>query len=113
MTDIEIIKDCYRSNGVKVDQDYIDNILKDKKRVEQFRELHEREKRWNMNYILGKPLENNEFTDFELEAISKIDIFNKKVVRISKIIWKNKDNLEKLEEILKQLNIELEKIKKG
>ena len=113
MTDVEIIKDCYRSNGVKVDQDYIDNILKDKKRVEQFRELHEREKRQNMNYILGKPLENNEFTDFELEAISKIDIFNKKVVRISKIIWENKDNLEKLEEISKQLNIEFEKRKKG
>ena len=107
MTDIEIIKDCYRSNGVKVDQDYIDDILKNKKRVEQFRELHEKEKRWNMNYVLGKPLDNMEFTDFEIEALSKIDIFNRKLLKICKVIWDNKDNPEKLEEFANQLNLEL------
>ena len=107
MTDIEIIKDCYRSNGVKVDQDYIDDILKNKKRVEQFRELHEREKRWNMNYVLGKPLDNKEFTDFEVEALSKIDIFDRKLLKVCKVIWDNKDNPEKLEEFAKQLNFEL------
>lgn len=32
MEDIEIIKDCYRSNKVKVDQDYLNDILKDKKK---------------------------------------------------------------------------------
>lgn len=107
MTDIEIIKDCYRSNGIKVDQDYIDDILKNKKRVEQFRELHEKEKRWNMNYVLGKPLDNMEFTDFEIEALSKIDIFNRKLLKICKVIWDNKDNPEKLEEFANQLNLEL------
>lgn len=111
MTDIEIIKDCYRSNGVKVDQDYIDDILKNKKRVEQFRELHEREKRWNMNYVLGKPLDNKEFTDFEVEALSKIDIFDRKLLKVCKVIWDNKDNPEKLEEFANQLNLEL-KIRK-
>lgn len=107
MTDIEIIKDCYRSSGIKVDQDYIDDILKNKKRVEQFRELHEKEKRWNMNYVLGKPLDNMEFTDFEIEALSKIDIFNRKLLKICKVIWDNKDNPEKLEEFANQLNLEL------
>lgn len=111
MTDIEIIKDCYRSNGIKVDQDYIDDILKNKKRVEQFRELHEREKRWNMNYVLGKPLDNKEFTDFEVEALSKIDIFDRKLLKVCKVIWDNKDNPEKLEEFANQLNLEL-KIRK-
>lgn len=54
MTDIEIIKDCYRSNGIKVDQDYIDDILKNKKRVEQFRELHEKEKKMEHELCIRK-----------------------------------------------------------
>lgn len=111
MTDIEIIKDCYRSNGVTIDEDYLNGILENPKRVEHFREFHEREKRWNMNYILSKPLENEEFTDFELQALSMIDLFDRKVVNLCKIIWDNKDNPEKLEQFAKQLNIELEKRK--
>lgn len=103
MTDIEIIKDCYRVNKIEVDQDYLDNILKDKKRVQQFRELHEREKRWNMNYVLGKPLNNKEFTDFEVEALSKIDIFDRNVINICRVIWQNKDNPIKLEKMVKEL----------
>lgn len=109
MTDIEIIKDCYRSSGVTIDEDYLNGILKNSKRVKQFKELHEREKRWNMNYILNKPLENKEFTEFELQALSMIDLFDRKVVNVCKIIWDNKDNPEKLEQFAKQLNIELER----
>ena len=40
-----------------------------------------------MNYILGKPLENNVFTKFELELCSKIDLFNRKTVEICKSIY--------------------------
>ncbi len=50
MTDIEIIKDCYRSSGVTIDEDYLNGILKNSKRVKQFKELHEREKK--MEYEL-------------------------------------------------------------
>lgn len=60
-----------------------------------------------MNYVLGKPLDNMEFTDFEIEALSKIDIFNRKLLKICKVIWDNKDNPEKLEEFANQLNLEL------
>lgn len=67
----------------------------------------------SMNYILGKPYDNLTFTKFELEAMSKIDLFNKKVIKICKIIWDNKDNEEKLNQFLKQLNIELEKKKEA
>ncbi|MBR2246922.1 MAG: hypothetical protein IJ880_07865 [Bacilli bacterium] len=67
----------------------------------------------SMNYILGKPYDNLTFTKFELEAMSKIDLFNKKVINVCKIIWDNRDNEEKLNQFLKQLNIELEKKKEA
>ena len=56
-----------------------------------------------MNYILGKPLENEEFTDFELKALSIIDLFDRKLVNICKITWDNRDNTKKLNEFLKQI----------
>lgn len=66
-------------------------------------ELYEREKLESMNYIFGKLENNNKFTEFELKAISNIDLFDRKVVNICKIIWENKNNDEKLEEILEML----------
>ena len=66
-------------------------------------ELYEREKIESMNYILGKPENNNKFTKFELRAISKIDLFDRKVVNICKFLWENRNDDGKLEEILKML----------
>lgn len=86
--------------------------MKDKKRVEAFMKTYKEEEISSMNYILGKPLDNLIFTKFELEAMSKIDLFNKKVINICKIIWENKDNEETLNKFLNQLNIELEKNRK-
>lgn len=42
-----------------------------------------------MNYILGKDKDNIVFTKFELEAVNKIDLLDKKVVEICKTIWAN------------------------
>lgn len=42
-----------------------------------------------MNYILGKDKDNKVFTKFELEAMNKINLFNKKVVEVCKTIWTN------------------------
>lgn len=42
-----------------------------------------------MNYILGKDKGNKTFTKFELEAMNKINLFNKKVVEACKVIWAN------------------------
>lgn len=42
-----------------------------------------------MNYILGKYKDNKTFTKFELEAMNKIDLFNRKVVEVCKVIWAN------------------------
>ncbi len=60
-----------------------------------------------MNYILGKEKSNCIFTKFELEAMSIIDLSDRKVVDICKIIWQNKDDNEKLKKFQKILNMEV------
>ncbi len=59
-----------------------------------------------MNYILSKPEENTIFTKFEIEAMSRIDFNDKTLVKWCKFIWDNKDDEEKLNEILKLLKEE-------
>ena len=68
--------------------------------------LYKQEEIDSMNYIFGKPESNKKFTKFELKAISKIDLFDRKVVNICKFIWENRNEDEKLKEILKMLKEE-------
>ena len=77
--------------------------MTDEERTKGLIKLYEQEEINSMNYILGKPEGNKIFTMFELEAMSRIDLFNRKIVNICKLIWDNKDNEEKLEEILDKL----------
>ena len=65
--------------------------------------LYKQEEIDSMNYIFGKPESNKKFTKFELKAISKIDLFDRKVVNICQYIWENRNDDEKLEEILEML----------
>lgn len=58
-----------------------------------------------MNYIFGKDENNKCFTKYEFEAISYINLLNKKVVNLCKIIWDNRNSIERLENIAKQLKI--------
>ena len=83
----EKVKQYYAGIGIKVDNNYIESILKDSKRTSKFVRLYEEEKVSTMNYILGKPQDNNCFTQFELEAMSTINLFNRKVVEICKNIY--------------------------
>lgn len=78
-------------------------LWKMKKRVKDFMKLYKQEEIDSMNYILGKPQDNVQFTRFELEALSKIDLFDRKLIEICKVIWINKDDDEKLRSFLKQL----------
>lgn len=109
----EKIKKIYEKHEIKVSDEYIENAMKDKNRVKAFMREYKQEEINSMNYILGKPYDNLTFTKFELQAMSKIDLFNKKVIKICKIIWDNRDNEEKLNQFLKQLNIKLEKKKEA
>lgn len=56
-----------------------------------------------MNHIIGKEENNKTFTKFELETMNKIDLSDKNIVGIYKIIWSNKDNKEKSNSFLRQL----------
>ena len=63
--------------------------MKDKKRTKELMRLYKREEIESMNYILGKPSDNNYFTKWELKLMSNIDLFNRKVVEVCKKIWEN------------------------
>lgn len=93
MTKREKIEKIYQKNNVKVSDKYIDNVMK----------LYEKEKIWSMNYIIGEPLNNKSFTNFELKAMSKIDLFNNSIIEICKNIWSYKDDEQKKQQVLKLL----------
>lgn len=80
--------------------------MKDKNKVRDSLRLYKQEEIDSMNYIFGKPESNKKFTKFELKAISKIDLFDRKVINICKFIWENRNDDEKLKEILKMLKEE-------
>lgn len=100
----EMIRKIYQKNGVQVEDDYIEYKIKNEQKVKAFIKLYKQEEIDSMNYIFGKPENNTYFTEDELEASSKIDLFDRKVIKWCKLIWKNKDNEENLNEILNALN---------
>lgn len=103
----EMIKQIYQKANIIVDEDYIDNIMENKKRVKDFMRLYKDEEIESMNYILGKDYDNSYFTKFELEALSKINLFNRKTIECAKLVWQNKDNMAELEKIINSINSKL------
>ncbi len=104
MKKMEMIKQIYQKENITVDEDYINNVMKNKQRVQDFMRLYKEEEIEAMNEILGKPFNNKYFTKFELEAMSKINLFDRQIIKWAKLIWKNKDDELKLDEIIKYLN---------
>ena len=72
---------------IEVEEDYIDEIMKDKERVNAFERLYKQEEIETMNYIIGKPYDNKVFTKFELETLNGVNLWNKKLVELIKKIW--------------------------
>lgn len=99
----EKVKQIYNKYGIKIQEDFIDEIMEDKERLDSIIRLYKKEEIESMNYILGKPQDNEVFTKFELEAMNKIDLFDRNMVKICKIIWDNKNEPEKLRSFMKQL----------
>lgn len=85
--------------------------MTDEERTKGIIKLYKQEELESMNYILGKPADNKEFTEFELEGMSKINLFNRQVVNVCKMIWDNRDNPEILQDFSDQLEIQLQKTK--
>ena len=90
MEEKEKIKQIYQKLEVGIREEDIDLILKDKEKTKQFMKLYKQEELDSMNYIFGKPDNNKVFTQFELEAVSKIDLFDRTQVEASKNIWKSR-----------------------
>lgn len=79
--------------------------MTDEERAKGIIKIYKQEELESMNYILGKPADNKRFTAFELEGLSKINLFNRNVVNICKMIWDNRDNpeeLDRFQQILKK-----------
>lgn len=100
----EKLKKYYQIHGVKIGKEYIENIISNTERTEAIMKLYKQEEVESMNYIFGKPKNNAYFTEFELEISSKINLFDREVVKWCKLIWENKDNEENLNKILNALN---------
>lgn len=100
----EKIKDYYAGMGVKVDNDYIESILKDGKRTNEIIRLYKQEEVNQMNIMFGKEIGNAMFTGEELTFANQFDLCDKHVVKIAKIIWEYRNNKKALEQMLNILN---------
>lgn len=85
MKKIEKIKKYYTEMGIKVDDTYIEGMSKDRKK--DIIRLYKQEEIKSMNYILGKPEDNLIFTKFQLQLMGTINLVNKKIVEICKVIY--------------------------
>lgn len=83
----EKIKKIHQKNNIIVDDDYIENAMKDKERVKGFMRLYKEEEIENMNYIFEKDKNNKYFSEFELQLASKLNLFNRKLVEKHKKIY--------------------------
>lgn len=88
----EKIRKIYQKNKIKVDDDYIQNAMRNKKRVQDFMRLYKQEEIDSMQEILGKQHNDYYFTQEELEFVSKMDLFDPYMINVAKEIWKQKDN---------------------
>lgn len=89
----EKIRKVYQKYGMTVGDKMMEYIINTPERKESIIRLHKQEKIESMNYILGKPENNQVFTKEELELCSKIDLFDRKTVEICKSIYE-KENKE-------------------
>ena len=97
----EKIKQIYQKFNVNVGEEYIDEIMKNKERLESLMRTYKDEEIDSMNEIFGKDYSNKVFTEKELEFASKMDLFDRYMINVAKEIWKVKDNTKVLKAYLK------------
>ena len=81
------IQNYYKSEKIKVDDEFVSGVIADKDRANKLIKFIETIERKAMNYIYGKDENNKYFTEYEIESASKVNLFDKKVVNLCKIIW--------------------------
>lgn len=80
-----------------MDDEFVSGVIADKDRANKLIKFFEPIEIKAMNHIYGKDENNKYFTEYELESASKVNLFDKKVVNLCKIIWDNRNNTKKLE----------------
>ncbi len=83
----EKVRKLYQKLETGISEETLKTIMKDKERVKGLMKLYKQEKVDSMNYIFGKNGNNKYFTEFELKATSKINLFDRKTVEICKRIY--------------------------
>lgn len=99
----EKIRKVYQKNNIIVNDKTVEAIMQDKEKTKGLMKLYKDEEIESMNYIFGKSKDNMYFTQLELEIASKMDLFDKRIMKIAKSIWENKGNKEKLIKILENI----------
>ena len=89
-----------------MDDEFVRGVIADKNRANKLIKFLELIEIKAMNYIYGKDENNKYFTEYEIESASKVNLFDKKVVNLCKIIWDNRNDTERLEKFIKQLKLE-------
>ena len=89
-----------------MDDEFVRGVIADKNRANKLIRFLELIEIKAMNYIYGKDENNKYFTEYEIESASKVNLFDKKVVNLCKIIWDNRNDTERLEKFIKQLKSE-------
>lgn len=92
----ENIKQIYKKHSVKIGEDYLDGIMNNPQRVDSLMRMYKNEEINSMNEIFGKDDNNKYFTKEELEFANKMDLFDSNMIKVAKMIWKQKDNSQML-----------------
>lgn len=96
----EKIKQIYRKLNVKIGEDYLEGIMNNPQRVDSLMRMYKDEEINSMNEIFDKDDNNKYFTKEELEFIKDIDLFDRPSIKVAKMIWKQKDNPQMLNNFL-------------
>lgn len=88
----EKIKKIFKKYNVNVDEDYMQGIMDNPQRISNLIKMYKDEEINSMNEIFDKDKNNEVFTQLELEFVSKMDLFDPYMIKVAKMIWKQKDN---------------------
>lgn len=101
---MEKIRKIYQKLGIDIDGKTLNTILEDKERTKSLLRLYKQEEISAMNYVLEKEENNKTFTKEELEFVNIINLFDRKLLNWSRLIWKNRNNTDNLLEIQNAVN---------
>lgn len=90
------IKQIYKKYSAKIGEDYLEGIMNNPQRVDSLMRMYKDEEINSMNEIFDKDDNNKCFTKEELEFANKMDLFDPYMIKVAKMIWKQKDNPQML-----------------